>query len=496
MKEILLLFFREDRDSIEELIPAAPPGFDEHGRWIQGRSVAALLVTDLITQHARELQQALSYPVRDYGTDEDQKAEAKRALEDLEQRELPAWMRHAFGLLLQRPDGKHIALGYLAHLSRGTLAGRGQPLVDKDRWTADAAALDALAAAFKDASTGVAEVREAWRTAATLAHELEEADAKRIRVRPRSARKKTSEREGEGARTLYGDGLPFLYAAAALLGDAVAAEREIATLWTWFEELLEGRDPGLSLVTHGASLTDVPQRIGFLLSRLPDPDVRLKSAYAKLEPMRRRALFAHRYEELYADLESVVLLRVGLNAAANWLDRVRVGEHAEAARALFFWIFARARRLWLTAVLDTGDTKRSLVSLCFAFMPHLFGDALGEALQRTIPPIANDPRVLTEACTNLRINRLDPERLSALIADAGADLRGALRDAHQWSELTGRKESFPEHLQNLAAELGIDFARAAGTPDSERPRRLRERDEAVVYPSLTGAKRKADPLSS
>jgi hypothetical protein len=209
------------------------------------------------------------------------------------------------------------------------------------------------------------------------------------------------------------------------------------------------------LINHGTSLTDVPQRFGFLLSRLAAPGALVRAAYAKLEPQRRRALFAHRYEELYPDLESVFLLRIGLSAAANWLDRAREGEQADAARSLFFWIYERARGLWLTGVLDTGDSKQQLVIACFAYMPFLFGDSLGEALEQAIPPLASDARMLADACANLRRNGIDAAKLRELVAAAGADLDAALRDAHQWSTLSKREEEFPEPLQKLAGELGI-----------------------------------------
>jgi hypothetical protein len=479
MDEILVLYFREDREAIEAFIEAAPIAFDEHGRWVSSRSVAALLVTDLVTEHARSLQNAVRYPIRSYGANDEERAKADVELKELEQSELPTWMRRAFGLLLERPDGKRIALAYLANVSHGKLIGRGLQPHNNDLWTADAAALEALAMMLKGASVGVGEVREAWRSAATIACEDEEDTAKRIRVGRRVADPKVDERDGEGARTLYGQGLPFLHGAAVLLGDSADAD-SIAALWGWFADLLVGRDPGLTLINHGTSLTEVPQRIGVLLSRLPDPDVRFKSAYAKLEPVRRQGLFAHRSEGLYDDLESIVLLRVGLNTAANWFDRVKVGEQAEAARALFFWIYERARRLWLTAALDTGDAKQSLVSSCFAFMPYLFGDALGDALRRAIPPIASDPRLLVTACANLHINHAEPRRIEAFVADAGADLPDALRTVRQWAELTGLKQNWPEHLRTLAEELGIDQADPVNTPESGRPRSACEVFEDAV----------------
>ena len=472
MSEILSLHFREDRDLIEDMIKAAPRLLDSRGCWSEERSVAALFVTKLITKHAEELDNILA-SADHMGGDVNQTVEAEQTRKSVQEDVLRPWMEHAFDLLLQRPDGLKIALGYLGHLSRRQLLGRGQHQDGQKQWTAQSAALTALAATLKRASVSVARMRATWEAAEQLAFDKEREDAKRNRVRRRPSGKR-SEREGEGAGTLHVDGLPYLLGSAVLLGDAPHSEAELEMFWSWFEELLERRDPGLSLITHSDSLTEVPRRFGFLLSRLPSPAARLRASYEKLEPQRRRALFAHHYEEIHHDLESVVLLRVGINAAANWLDRVKMGQEAEAARELFFWIDKEARRLWLTAVLDVENSKKQLISTFFAFMPFLFGEALGEALKRVIAPIAPDAKMLSEACAMLALNGVEAAKLPALIADAGADLIAALHDVHQWSELTGRKEDFPEHLQKLAAELGIDFAQPVVAPESERTSRLRE----------------------
>jgi hypothetical protein len=454
MSEILTARVREDRDLIEALICAAPVVFDDFGAWTPTRCVSALFVAALVTEHARELRDTLSYAISTYDN-EDERREAERSLCDLEQRELPQWMRHAFGLVFARSDGQQIALGYLGHLSRESLLGRGLHHGDKDRWSATTAALAALTATLKHGAVGIKQLREAWQDAERIAKDKDEAAAARNRVRQRRSSGRKRDQEGEGARNLRAEGLPLLYGAATLLEAPSTSEAELVLFWSWFEELLEGRDPGLSLVNHGTSLWDVPQRIGVLLSRLPDPGARLRETYTKLEPQRRRALFAHRYEDIYHDLESIILLRTGLNAAVISIDGRMDGARADAARGIFFWIYSAARRLWLTAVLDQAATKEDLVAVCFAFMPFLFGDTLEAALKLVIPPLATDACVLSKGCTNLLLNGVDASKLLAFVTGAGADLEAALQDAWQWSILTGRKEVFPEHLRRLASELSI-----------------------------------------
>lgn len=476
--ELLVAEALEDRDLIEALVRVAPPAFDEHGAWLPSRSVSALLVTNLITRHAEALESALAYRAR-ASLDAPEKARVEAELQDVQQQELPIWMQGAFGIVLQRPDGLRIALGYLGHLSREVLLGRGLSPVGKDEWNVYAAALAALAQVLRDAGIRVAQVREVWLAAEKVAIEKKAQDAKRRRVGRRSSKSELGD-EAEGARSLHAEGLPLLLGAAVLLGNTPESPTELETFWSWFDELLDGRDPGLSLITHGRSLGEVPQRFGFLISRLPNPADRLRKTYEKLEPQRRRALYGHRYDDHHEDLESIVLLRVAFNAATNWQDRVKGTPEVEAAREFFFWIYEAARRLWLTAYIDAQHHKENLVTVCFAAMPFLFGDTLGDALKRALPPIANDARMLTEACAYLQLNGISATNLPKLVAQAGADLVAAIEDVFQWSQLTGRKEDFPPHLQQLAIDMELDLNQPKRAPDSERTREFREEFVAII----------------
>lgn len=479
MSELLIFAHcHEDRELIEELIRIAPPVFDEQGAWLPSRSVSALFVTSLITRHADALEDALAYAAR-ASLDETEKARAEAELQQVQQEELPTWMLHAFGLVLQRPDGLRIAIGYLGHLGREVLLGRGLSPHGLRTWNVYPQALEALAQVLREAGIRVGQVREVWLAAEKLAEEKKKRDAKRRRVGRRSSKSANGD-DAEGASSLHAEGLPLLLGAAFLLGDTPESESEIEAFWSWFDELLDRRDPGLSLITHGRSIGDVPQRFGFLVSRLSCPADRIRATYQKLEPQRRRALYGHRYEEIHEDLESVVLLRVAMNAATNWYDRLKGTDAADAARVLFFWMYEAARRLWLTAYLDTQRQKENLVTVCFAAMPILFGEEIGSALKRALPPIANDARMLAEACAYMQVNGISAPKIRTRVSDAGADLIGALEDIHQWSQLTGRKEDFPEHLQLLATDLHLDFSQSKDTPESERTRALREAFIATI----------------
>ena len=472
MSDILSLYLSDDRDLIREFVELSPPVFDAAGAWRCERSVAALFATDLIVRHARVLLDALAYAERT-----DERAGAAHVRDTVTRNELPQWMADTFGALVRRSDGHQIACAYLARLARGVLLGEGVPRqaavpAGPERpWTPHSLAARALTEVLRAERVTIAAVRRSWLEAEGHAQALSAERTARRAVARRPTDNRRTDREGEGARTLYGEGLPFLFGGALLLGEKPESRDEILELWTWFEELLVHRDPGLSLLRHGTALGDVPQRMGFLIAHLESPEQLLRTAYRSLKPQRRRALYAHRYDELYPDSESVLLLRVAMNAAANSFDRHRFeATLVEMARSNFFWAFDAARTLWLTAVLDTEATKEHLVIACFAFMPFLFGDQLEAALKRTIPCLGKDPRLVASAAASLRANGVLHDRLARAMANAGESLEEAIRDAHAWSSLTGLDRDFPEQLRTLATELGINtgdvFAKA---PAYQRP---------------------------
>jgi hypothetical protein len=477
----------EDPDCIETLLRVAPPVFDAQGQWVASRSVIALLVAQKIIAHAHVLWEALSSQVRLSSGAE--RTVAERELRALEGEELPAWMQRAFHVLLERPDGRYIAIGLLGHLGRIELL--GQRRFPGGEWSPEQQAFHRLAEALASASVQVRDVRDMW-LAAMAALEEKQRQSKAQRAIVGIPDHRIAEDQGEGARMLRGEGLPLLLGAAVMLGSDPMSSAEVEAFWRWFEELLVGRDPGLSLVQHGSSIVNVPQRFGFLLSRAPDPGALFRATYTKLEPQRRRALFAYRYEDYDHDLGSVLLLRVGINAAANWGGQ-EPGDPAQA-RELFWWLYEAARRLWLTARDDLDRKKQELIPVSFAFMTILFPESLGEALRRAVPPIANDAWVLSGAGWCLWRNGVTPERLVALMREAGADIESALRDAHQWGKLTAARSTpslagqenheFPASFDALARALGIsvDEEQAAeAPPQTEQARRHSEIARSIPW---------------
>lgn len=446
MRDTLVAVASEDRALVEMLIQGAPLAFGPGGNWSADRSVSGLLVAELVVHHATTLRDAVAGAVR-ASWDEQPAQVPPDAVEQLDTVELPQWLQHAFGLLLQRADGRQIGVALLAHLARRNLLRKS----DRDeRAPAERVAAIALAEALRSAGVKVTEFQEFSKVRATHDREKGAATARKRRVKSLDALSKKV-RPGEGARSLHGEGLPALLGAAMALGEHGQADVP-SDVWQWFEELLVGRDEGLRLCNDGSAADEVGKSLALLLVRLPAGVELLRSTYTKLEPQRRRSLYPMRYEGTEDDAESLLALRVGLHLSVF----LRHSAHDLQARAseLWFWTYAAARRLWLTSRRDIGGEKERFVTACFAAMPLVFGDDLGAALRAAVPWIAGDEGMVGDAAALLRRNGVDMGRLVRLMRDAGVELGTVLSDARSWAELAGSE--FPSHLNELALELAAE----------------------------------------
>jgi hypothetical protein len=464
----------DDRDLIVELLERAPAVFDEQGRWTH--SVAALLVTDRIIQHARHLQRNESEKQAWYDDDARRSAIEKR-IDNVERKELPDWFNTAYEGLLRRSDGRIIAYGLLDSLSRRVLQGRDS--VGKSDWFAERAAFDALIDVLVRAGASVDEIRDfCERRSALKEREKKEEDSDIPRIEPGRTKRRPAH-FGEGRRSYYFEAFPLVYAAACILNRAAASPGQANSFWSWFSELLEGRAPGLGIAIHSRTQLDALEQIGRLLARLPSPHAAWEATYRKLEPQRRRHQVALlRYDDQDADEPTIVLVQMGLSCCAVLAEQTANQDARQHIRSFFWRLYEVARRLWLTDTYDSSDSKKTLVALCFAFIPEIFGDDLRAALARAVPPIATDPWILSLAACYLRVNRVEPLRIARLFSEAGADLIAALRDTHQWSELTGLENEFPPHFRALSDALGISFDETEA-PDSDEERLRRQ---GVLFP--------------
>lgn len=433
----------EDPELIVELLSRAPKIFDIDGRWLSSRSAVALLITHQAIDYARKLRRAV-FVARSRGPRPISDMPSLPSDEELA-KEIGGWFARVFGVLVARDDGPVLGAVVLAKLTAARMQWTGHivaaMILDHE------AAITALADELAAAGCTIDILEQAYRR--NLEH------IRRQHPAPTVICSDERVSGGEGWRTLGGDGLSHLLAAAELLEAQQRREANAespAGFWSWARELLRGRDEGLRSM---AGEFAAPPQLGRLLAQVDAPDELLRAMYTELEPQRRRARFSS-HDGLDDDAESIVVLRMGLHAAANWH---KVGRH-EPASDLFWWIYTAARRLWLTATEDQERGKAEIVASCFAVMPHLFGDVLDEALQRALPPIAGDAELVGQAAAKLVDNNVTPTHVRAAFQKAGVDLEGALRDAKQWADLIdpkGRLSLFPPNLAKLAEQLGVHF---------------------------------------
>lgn len=429
--EALCGYLAQDRALITEMIRAAPRAFNQEGRWLVPNS-AALLLPRQITRHAQQLHDLLR------SSDVPDRA---HALASLTKHELPKWLEEGFALLIARPDGVHVAVLYLAYLTRGALIDAAPVPQTTREWSAAKASIDSLATALKRSGIGIDTMYETW----TRREQAARARAP-AQNQPRDA--KPNRYVAEGSRTLHDCGLTILLGAAMVCQESGPAQA--SQCWSWFTELLVGRDHGFDLVRHSGSFSVVYAVFGDILAGMPAPWASLKHTYRRLEPQRRRGLNGSRHQDWDTALPSLILLRIGMKALAVTSAEAL---QADESREILLWMHDMAVRLWLTSA-NSDALARNAVLNSFAYVPQIFGEALSVALAQMLPRIAVDPLLLVEVGCRLSKNGVPTTQLPQLIADAGGDLRAAVRDAQEWAILVSSHEPFTDEIRGFIAELG------------------------------------------
>lgn len=485
IKNTLWFYIEDAPDSMTEVLRAAPLVFEGPGSWVKERNIGALAATSHIVSHAKRRYDGIEAGLR--GWCEIEKKRASERLPGLRD-DLLAWMRRAFKALMERPDGLHIAIAYMANLSHRVPEERVRKRYQKEPWIVSEAALEVLASVLRDRGIGISEARKVWNGVEARARAAKAVEASRNRVRTPSNQQ--SAYTGEGARTLYGKGWPVFTASLQLLSNE-PSQGDLEAVASWLEELLVGRDPDLEMIPHREYTHEEWDRLGRLFSLLPSPDQLLRAIYTRLECQRRRGLFACRYDGP-GDLESVILLRISLNGASAWAHKLRAeGKPITPGEDWYFWIYQQARRLWLThrhedlqemkrRVSTVASFKRDVVTSCFAFMPIIFGEKLEWALKRALPFTVSDPRMLVEAGAYLRRNGVAPFDLFRGMSRAGADLQAALHEVQELWITSGEAEPFPECFSSMAEDLKHEAIKERTAIARAARKRLRRRRKLRV----------------
>ncbi|MBI5536869.1 MAG: hypothetical protein HY898_29375 [Deltaproteobacteria bacterium] len=450
--------------SLEELLAKAPPVLDAAGAWVPERHVVAVAALGQIVKRIDRFDRHLIAEII-VAPEDRARVEAVEAVRNWRGNLLPASLDSLFHALLGRPDGTQLATAYLGfvagRLLRDGSVSRGFPdAQDEDlRWSSTRAAFDALIGTMRAtrADVAISDIEAAWKRAEDQAHGRHERELERPVVgRPRRG---IPNWIGDAARELSGDGMPYLFAAVLLSaedeGTARGGSAMMAKLWMWAEELFVKRDPSLSAVLQRLPFSECDKALGKLVARLDDPFDTIQRTYLKLEPIRRRSRFAFRYDDTRGDVESILLLRVGLCACE--LGMRSGADDARAARChqMFDWIFERSRQLWLTAVLDVSNMAEQLVVVCFAHVHAVFPADLKHRLPGMLASIGTTPEMVLRAAELLLRNGVEPDLVADCAGSAGLDLADTVRDACRLVELGLLQVESCGSLRPVASALGL-----------------------------------------
>lgn len=412
----------EDRDLLVEVLRVAPPAFDDDGSW--NGHIVVLLALEQVVEHAADVDRALQRlqhlsPWHIEMPEANAVAHAD-AVERLWREEISGWFQLAFAIVLQRRDGLKVLQLLLPRLNAIGLYG-GQ--ADRSKTRACSAGIRSLARVLLNSVT-TAQLRREW--AAQEACLSERGLKTKRELQPEDSESREISPLGEGGRSLRADCVPHLLSALALLRGETPGT-DLQATWAWFGECLHRRAPDLERLDDSNAADTLRRQLGALLGRLSSPLESFAETYRKLEPQRRRAEHGYRYREFRGNEESKLCLVAGLFAAETL---AREAHRVDSAKALFFMVYAHARRLWLTK--GGNDDPERLVAACFAFVHAIFGETLASVLPNLVRPIASEPGLCLAAAANAWVNGVPVDALIALFDRAGVDLIVAAAEEREW----------------------------------------------------------------
>lgn len=444
---------REDGELIQELLRAAPPMFRMDGRW--NRSVLVLLLLDVALDHAERVYAAVAHKVHFFSRNDRDSIASRAEAEsqrDAAERDLAAWLRDIYSVLLAREDGRLIAIRLQAKLIRQLLT--GTPRIAAG-WS-QRQALHNLTGAMARVSLSVNEIYRVWQG-------LEQTDpATRDLDWPVG---EPADAEGEGARSLHAVGLPLLLGASELTevrrttAENLPAQRqsEQDLLWSWLLDLLQGHDLGLVIIApeprvdkSGLWFQWAYNKLAFILEGRADVWQAIEQGIRVLEPQRRRLRFHQ--PSLWHTWKvggTEILCRAGQYLCARRIS----AEHGVPCevRALFLRIFASLHQLYLTAPLARwhvrSETIREILTDSFAFAPSIFKEDLFKALEVMVPVISEDARLVHQAHQLCVANCPSPSSVTEMFIRLGTDPSRAARESNIW-------EPDPDSLRR--ARMNID----------------------------------------
>jgi hypothetical protein len=419
----------EDGDMIRLLIRKAPLVFTAGGAWT--RSILAVILAELIYDHAKAWHQALTHMVAGgfihlpSAEAQIKLAETKDRLNQAKTDELSRWMSQSYSVLLQRPDGQTLAVRLLAHLARQAIKGDWR---EKDgEWRLSECALDAFAEAVTKAGLTPSRLKHTWD------------DFLSRHPAP------VEDEEGIIYKQMLREGFP-VFVGAVVVFDAHAKllstvdagrSQESSVLWTWFEDLLLSQD----LETADAALKDgfvygllAPAR---LLWSLQTPCQTWHLAYNKLDVQRRTLAITGTYHSDKSFEPSDFLILVFLHFIHMFLGNGHPQCMLLDVQILIWDLIRACLYLYRT---EAGAVRRQknlrcALATCFWLLVRLYPEDLQLVLGSSLSLLDNDDALIDLVYSTLSQHGCSPGSLQPLFASARLDPVASAVRLQSWKDL-------------------------------------------------------------
>lgn len=372
----------DDENTIFQLIRDVPLLFDEHKRW--SHSCAILLLYRSLINWVGFIQNKFRHivlndePIGMPAVAE----EAKFRLQQFEEKDALSILRKACTAVLLRSDGKDILLFFLEHYT--SRCAQGLYGKKDDDWAVERETVKALALSLGEHGITPQCLEQLWKQREIATIDNFASDNFALGVYEVC---EPEDRMGAGGQIIRATGLPLLLSAIKIWqyvrkDRCSTSKHETIFLWTWFEYILTGYDPGLRMLenTHNHIPAFTLCSLADVLMHHENPAQTWKATFEKLEPQRIRMCFRSstwNWSCAGSDaLNFVALVCIELNLAGY-------GPHdaaSEYVNELHTYIFDTSWFLYLTAT-------PSLASGRMKFLEKLLSQIIGITLM--IDPIGS-----------------------------------------------------------------------------------------------------------
>lgn len=410
-------------DLLLRLLDAAPPAFDQNGKW--NRGLAAVVLACEITDHLLRLELDAEHCIASHFGNKEAVSAAGKYRDSLLENAAP-WYQTAIRELLKRPDGKFLSIYLLIETTRKIVWGY--------HGDTGLAAFVAVTCELGMNNVKVVDFAQFWNSYKQNCAKLSNSQIGKI-INP-----STDE-------LLYLIGALFTssveytrdatikitkFSEVFLLIDQVKQPIE---LWTWFEELLKNIDSGISAYfhkfdAHKLLLTELFSR---LLKQQTNPLNTWRLFYRSLEKYRRLFLIK---ENLSLLCPSIWMIHIGLNLCIHMTS---LPSRPSGIDDLFWEMFFSLVRLQITR--HGHSQTRELLDATFydainSILIIMSADP-ATALIKALRTVHNLPVLVVTSYENLKAIPSLASSIDTIFADAQADVTASAQLLLEWTNLAG-----------------------------------------------------------